>query len=126
MLVSTFHYAPKLLGNLFLKYRKAGAESKSSEALTERSAKVCLYSWTKENIDTFSQFYKPNREYFFKSMEACLKVNNLTLLPRIKVPTLIIGGQYDSVIPVWVQFLMHKQIRHSEFVILGTLVILLN
>jgi 3-oxoadipate enol-lactonase len=44
-------------------------------------------------------------------------VNNLTLLPKIKVPTLIIGGQYDSVIPVWVQLLMHKQIRHSEFVI---------
>jgi 3-oxoadipate enol-lactonase len=117
MLVSTFHYAPKLLGQLFVNYRKAFAAHKSSEALIERSAKVCLYSWTKENIEVFSQFYKPNSEYFIKSMEACLKVNNLTLLPKIKVPTLIIGGQYDSVIPVWVQYMMHKQIRHSEFVI---------
>jgi 3-oxoadipate enol-lactonase len=117
MLVSTLHFAPKRLGKLFLKYRKARAENKSSEVLKETSAKVCLYSWTKENVESFKKFYRPNSEYFFKSMEACLKVNNLTLLPKIKVPTLIIGGQYDSVIPVWVQLLMHKQIRHSEFVI---------
>lgn len=117
MLVSTFHYAPKLLGKLIINFRKALGENKSPEAVTERSAKACLYSWSKENIETFAKFYKPNHKFFFKSMEACLQVNNLTLLPQIKVPTLIIGGQYDSVIPVWVQYLMHKQIRHSEFVI---------
>jgi 3-oxoadipate enol-lactonase len=117
MLVSTFHYAPKRLGNLFLNYRKARAKSNASNVKKETSAKVCLYSWSKENFESFYQFYRPNYEFFFKSMEACLKVNNLTLLPKIKVPTLIIGGQYDSVIPVWVQLLMHKQIRHSEFVI---------
>jgi 3-oxoadipate enol-lactonase len=117
MLVSTLHYVPKQMGKLFLHYRKARVENKSPEAIAERSAKVCLYSWSKENFESFSKFYKPNKEFFFKSMEACLKVNNLTLLPKIKVPTLIIGGQYDSVTPVWVQFMMHKQIRHSEFVI---------
>jgi len=117
MLVSTLHYAPQQLGKLFIKYRKASAEDKSPEAIAEKSAKVCLYSWSKENIETFSKFYKPNKDYFFKALGACLKVNNLTLLPKIKVPTLIIGGQYDSVIPVWVQLMMHKQICHSEFVI---------
>jgi pimeloyl-ACP methyl ester carboxylesterase len=50
-------------------------------------------------------------------MKACLQVNNICLLPKITVPTLIIGGQYDAVTPVWIQLLMHKQIRHSEFVI---------
>ncbi|MDN3015032.1 alpha/beta hydrolase [Paenibacillus sp. BSR1-1] len=117
MLVSTFHYAPKQLGKLFLKFREARAENKSPDDLRETAAKICLYSWSKENFDHFYQYYKPNSEYYFKSMEACLKVNNLSLLPKIKVPTLIIGGQYDSVIPVWVQLMMHKQIRHSEFVI---------
>ena len=47
----------------------------------------------------------------------CFEVNNVNLLPKIKVPTLIMGSQYDSVIPVWMQLLMHKKIRHSEFVI---------
>jgi 3-oxoadipate enol-lactonase len=28
------------------------------------------------------------------------------------------GSQYDSVIPVWMQLLMHKKIQHSEFVII--------
>jgi len=118
MLVSTFHYAPRRLGKLFLKFRQARVENKSPDVLRETAAKVCLYSWTKENFDTFYQFYQPNKEFYFKSMEACLHVNNLSLLPTIKVPTLIIGGQYDSVIPVWVQLFMHKQIPHSEFVIL--------
>ncbi|OLS41855.1 alpha/beta fold hydrolase [Bacillus sp. MRMR6] len=117
MLVSTYHYAPKRLGKWFLKYRQAKADIKTQEEMRETAAKVCLYSWSKENFDKFFQFYKPNREYYFKSMEACLKVNNLCLLPQIKAPTLIIGGQYDSLTPAWIQLLMHKQIKHSEFVI---------
>lgn len=117
MLVSTFHYAPKHVGKLILNYRKALLEKKSPEALRERAAKICLYSWTKENIESFYQFYKPNHEYYLQAIQACLKVNNVSLLPKINVPTLIIGGLYDSITPVWIQYLMHKQIHHSEFVI---------
>ncbi|MGZ4159204.1 MAG: alpha/beta fold hydrolase [Neobacillus sp.] len=117
ILVSTFHYVPRSLGNLYLQYRKARAEVNPPHAQKEKAARSCLYSWTKENFEEFYKFYKPNHEYYLKSAEACLKVNNLSLLPKIKIPTLIIGGQYDSVTPVWIQYLMHKQIRHSEFVI---------
>lgn len=117
LLVSTFHYAPKRLGKLYLAYRKARSVNNTPELIRETAAKVCLYSWSEENLEKFYQFYRPNREYYLDSMAACLKVNNLTLLPKINVPTLIIGGQYDSVTPVWIQYLMHKQIRHSEFVI---------
>nr|WP_263328270.1 alpha/beta hydrolase [Neobacillus sp. Marseille-Q6967] len=117
MLVSTYHYAPKRLGDLFLKYRKARAESLPLHVQKDIAAKVCLYSWTDKNFEEFSKFYKPNKEFYLKSMKACLEVNNICLLPQINVPTLIIGGQYDSVTPVWIQLLMHKQIKHSEFVI---------
>ncbi|WP_160720416.1 alpha/beta fold hydrolase [Bacillus sp. USDA818B3_A] len=117
MLVSTYHYAPETLGKLFLKFRQSNVENQSPDVLRETVAKICLYSWKRDNFEKFYEFYRPNREYYFKSLEACLKVNNLSLLPKIKVPTLIIGGQYDSVIPAWVQLLMHKQIPHSEFVI---------
>ncbi|MEH7108344.1 alpha/beta fold hydrolase [Bacillus sp. JJ1764] len=117
LLVSTFHYAPKRLGKLYLEYRKNRKSGGSPDEIKETAAKLCLYSWSKENLDSFSKFYQPHKEFYFKSMEACLQVNNFCLLNQIKVPTLIIGGQYDSVIPVWVQYLMHKQIRHSEFVI---------
>lgn len=117
LLVSTLHYAPKRLGRLYLDFRKSRNGNLSPLIVKETAAKLCLYSWSDENLEKFQQFYQPNQEHYFKSMEACLQVNNLCLLPTIKVPTLIIGGQYDSVIPVWVQLLMHKQIRHSEFVI---------
>lgn len=117
MLVSTFHYAPKHFGQLFLKFRKLKTESRPIEVQKNLAARICLYSWTKDNIENFYKFYQPNREYYLPSMKACLEVNNICLLSKIKVPTLIIGGQYDTVTPVWIQYLMHKQIRHSEFVI---------
>jgi pimeloyl-ACP methyl ester carboxylesterase len=115
-LVSTFHIAPKQLSELFLKYRKARA-ALPQDVQKDIAARVCLYSWNEKNFEDFQKFYKPNPEFYVEAMKACLEVNNLCLLPKIKVPTLIIGGQYDSVTPVWIQLLMHKQIRHSEFVI---------
>lgn len=117
LLVSTFHYAPKQFGELFLKYRRALLKNKSLEGMKETAAKTCLYSWSKENFEKFFRYYQPNKEFYIQSAEACLKVNYLRLLSNITVPTLIIGGQYDSVTPVWIQYLMHKQIAHSEFVI---------
>jgi 3-oxoadipate enol-lactonase len=117
MLVSTFHVAPKHLGGLLLKLRKYRAENLSVEEQKKIAARVCLYSWTEENFEDFFKFYQPNHKYYLSSAKACLEVNNLCLLPKINVPTLIIGGQYDAVTPAWIQLLMHKQIRNSEFVI---------
>ena len=117
ILASTFHYGPKQLGKLYLKFRKNLAKPGFSDVRNELAARLCFYSWKKENVEQFNQYFKPNKDYFLKSLEACLDVNNLCLLPQIKVPTLIIGGQYDAVLPTWIQLLMHKQIRHSEFII---------
>jgi 3-oxoadipate enol-lactonase len=117
ILASTFHFGPKQLGKLYLKFRKDLAKLDFSDLQTDLAARLCLYSWKKENIDQFNQYFRPNKDYFYKSLKACLEVNNLCLLPQIKIPTLIIGGQYDSVLPTWIQLLMHKQICHSEFVI---------
>lgn len=117
ILVSTFHFVPKRLASLYLKFRKARGDSNFGNTKTNMAARLSLNSWNEKVSQEFYKFYKPDRDIFLKSVEACLKVNNLKLLPRINVPTLIIGGQYDSVIPVWIQLLMHKKIRNSEFVI---------
>lgn len=117
MLVSTFHVAPKHLGGLFLRIRKLQVKCRTIEEQKNIAARVCLYSWTEKNFENFHEFYQPNQEFYLPSAKACLEVNNLCLLSRINVPTLIIGGQYDTITPVWIQLLMHKQIRHSEFVI---------
>lgn len=118
MLVSTFHFMPKHIGYLLYSVRKLRANAVSIDEHREIAARVCLYSWSEENYQHFIKYYRPDRETYIKSVASAMKVNNISLLPKIKVPTLIIGGQYDAVTPVWVQLLMHKQIGHSEFVIM--------
>lgn len=117
MLVSTFHYMPKHLANLLITYRKARSISTRPKLTKDTAARISFNSWNNKIIEEFHRFYQPNHDVFLKSVHACFQVNNKSLLPKIKVPTLIIGGQYDSVIPVWMQVVMHKRIRHSEFVI---------
>lgn len=119
LLISSFHFFPKTLKGLLLENRKAKFERISSSGkLTEFGARLALYSWNKDMIERFGHFFRPKHHIFIESLRACLEVNNLSLLPRVSVPTLIIGGQYDSVLPVWIQACMHKLIPHSEFIIM--------
>ncbi|WP_236694922.1 alpha/beta fold hydrolase [Peribacillus butanolivorans] len=117
ILVSTFYHAPAQFRTIFFPVRKARALLLSSEEQKLMAAKTCLYSWNQENMEAFFKFYKPNKEAYVKSMEACLEIDNRSLLPKIKVPTLVIGCQYDSITPVWIQILMHEQIPNSDLVI---------
>jgi 3-oxoadipate enol-lactonase len=117
LLVSTYHYMPKRLAKLLITYRKARSLSTRPSMSKDTAARISFSSWNNKTFEEFHQFYKPNHDVFLKSVQACLQVNNQKLLPKINIPTLIIGGQYDSVIPVWMQLFMHKKIRHSEFVI---------
>ncbi|PLS02826.1 alpha/beta fold hydrolase [Neobacillus cucumis] len=118
-LVSTFHYFPKILKQLLFNNRREKFEYvRAAGKQTEYLAHIALYSWNKNMIDTFSHSFRPKHLIFLKSLKTCLEVNNRSLLPLIKIPTLIIGGQYDSVLPVWIQACMHRLIPHSEFVIM--------
>ncbi|WP_312472857.1 alpha/beta hydrolase [Neobacillus sp.] len=119
MLISTFHYFPNVIKSILLKKHKAKfVELSATGKEFEYLSRMALYSWNKDTVEKFGDFFKPKPHIFIKSFEACLEVNNLSLLPRVNIPTLIIGSQYDSVLPVWIQACMHKQIPHSEFIIL--------
>ncbi|MEH7113870.1 alpha/beta hydrolase [Neobacillus niacini] len=119
MLISTFHFFPKKLRKPLYNLKKVrlGVAS-TDDALKEKAAHMSLYSWSEKNIVHFKRYFQPKRNIFLKSLKACFQVNNISLLPTIKVPTLIIGCQYDSVLPVWIQYCMHKLIQHSEFIIM--------
>mgnify|MGYP005828498547 CR=1 FL=1 len=114
ILASTFHYFPKRLAPLFLEMRKG----RISRRQKKPAAQLALYSWNRNVIEEFKDHFQPSQKAFRESLESCLKVNNINLLKKINIPTLVIGGQYDSVIPVWMQVWMHKLIPHSEFVIM--------
>ena len=119
MLVSTFHYCPKPISSLLFKNRKRKFLTFAAKGRhVEEIARMSHYSWKADNIENFSPLFQPKKQIFLTSLKSCLDVNNLSLLPKIKVPTLIIGGQYDSVLPVWIQAWMHKMIPNSEFIIL--------
>lgn len=119
LLISTFHYFPNKLKDLLYNNRKEKFEAVSSSGNhKEHIARMSLYSWNKETFEEFSQFFQPKKQVFMESLKACLGVNNLALLPKIRVPTLIVGGQYDSILPVWIQVSMHRRIPNSEFIIL--------
>ncbi|MBU8907556.1 alpha/beta fold hydrolase [Desertibacillus haloalkaliphilus] len=117
ILVSTFHYAPTLFGRWFYAYKKQRAKHFSAQQQKEFAAKTCLYSWKKEVVDRFFTFYNPNPEGYLKSLKACLTVDNRSLLKEVDVPTLVIGCQYDTLVPAWVQIHMHKLIPKSELII---------
>jgi pimeloyl-ACP methyl ester carboxylesterase len=119
MLVSTFHYFPqKLKGLLFNNRQEKFEDVTRAGKQTEFLAHMALYSWNKNLMDTFIHYFRPKYFIFLESLKMCLEVNNRFLLPVIKVPTLIIGGQYDSVLPIWIQACMQKLIPGSEFIIL--------
>ena len=117
ILVSTFHFAPKQFGEWFVAYRKSCAKDLTPEEQRNLAARRSLYSWSEENIKKFNEFYNPHPVGYYKSIEACLNIDNRALLSVISVPTLVIGCQYDAVLPVWFQISMHKNIPNSEFVI---------
>lgn len=117
MLVNTFHYAPKQLISIFFNIRRARTLLFSPSLQKSIAAKTCLYSWKKETVEEFYKYYQPNKIGYLKSLDACLEVDNRSLLPKIDVPTLVIGCKYDSITPVWVQMLMHEQIPNSDLVI---------
>jgi len=117
ILVSTFHYAPKQFGKWFLQFRKQRAKLFTPQQGLEVAARTCLYSWNEETFTKFLNSYKPKPVNYQKSMEACLSVDNRQLLPKITVPTLVIGCQYDAVVPLLFQIMMHKRIPGSELVI---------
>jgi pimeloyl-ACP methyl ester carboxylesterase len=119
LLISTFHFCPKILRKKIYKSKKAKFEKLlSTGGQGEYAAKLALYSWREENINNFTKSFQPKPQIFLTSLKACLNVDNTSLLPKVSVPTLIIGGQYDSILPVQLQLWIHKLIPHSEFTIL--------
>ncbi|MEH7304867.1 alpha/beta fold hydrolase [Neobacillus drentensis] len=119
LLISSFHYFPKKLKSILYEPRKKLLEQISlSKEHSEYASRMALYSWNKETVQKFDRIFQPKRQIFVDSLAACFEVNNLSLLPMVNVPTLIVGGQYDSILPVWIQVWMHQLIPHSEFIIM--------
>ena len=54
---------------------------------------------------------------FVKMLDYASKHTCEDLLPKIKVPTLIIAGEFDTFTPMWLSEKMHRQIPNSEILV---------
>ncbi|WP_209123727.1 alpha/beta fold hydrolase [Alkalihalobacillus sp. BA299] len=117
ILASTLHYVPDHLGKSIMNIRKYRMQKLPIALQKQISARSCFYSWNSNMFEHFSNYHRPKPTAYLKSVEACLKVDYRKLLSEIKVPTLIIGCQYDAIVPLWAQILMHKRIPNSDLFI---------
>ncbi len=83
------------------------------------AVRSCFFSWSMKNVGHIEKCLKPNVKVMYKAIDAIVGVDNRSLLPKITVPTLVIGARYDSIIPVIIPMCMKKQIPNSELVILN-------
>ncbi|WP_078428120.1 alpha/beta fold hydrolase [Alkalihalobacterium alkalinitrilicum] len=112
--VSTLHYVPKLLGRSIMQIRKYRLKYLPASIQKQITARTCFYSWESDISKQFSKYHKPNPATYLHSIEACIKIDYRKLLSEIKVPTLVIGCQYDAIVPLWVQIQMYNLIPDSE------------
>lgn len=117
ILVNSFFYIP-IFFKVMLDTLQLWKIPIPSVLLRHWAAQMCLYTRTPETLARFAQAMTPPREVYAKAFDACLTVDNRLLLRRIKVPTLIIGSQYDLLTPVAIQVMMHQRIPRSQLVIL--------
>ncbi|MFB7140736.1 alpha/beta fold hydrolase [Gottfriedia sp. NPDC056225] len=117
ILTCTTYSAFKPYSSPLFKYVKTRSQYLPTSLRKKITARSCFYSWNKENMDAIDYFYRPKEGVPF-AMDSIKNIEYRSLLPTIKVPTLIIGAQYDTLLPVWIQICMHEMIPNSELVIL--------
>lgn len=118
ILVSTYYFVPELWAGLLYNLYTRRLNALPKAVRMRLAAYSCLYSRDEAIVRRFRRAIGPEEKSYKASVAACVKVDNRRLLPKIKVPTLIIGCAYDLITPVWIQALMHKLIPNSELVIL--------
>jgi len=117
ILSCTTYSSFKPFSRILFSFVKARSRYLPTSLRKEITARSCFYSWNKENMNAIDNFYRP-REGVPYAMDSLKNIEYRSLLPKISVPTLVIGAQYDTLLPVWIQICMHEMIPNSELVIL--------
>ncbi|MCM3113742.1 alpha/beta hydrolase [Neobacillus sp. MER 74] len=100
ILSNTTSYLPKTGAKWILKKKIDQFLSAPRENIVSAAASNCLYDQNPEFIQEVKDALLLKDETYIKTAKATIGVNYLFMLPFIKVPTLIIGGLYDKLLPV--------------------------
>jgi len=100
ILTNTTSYLPKTGAKWFLKKKIDKFKSSPKEDIVTAAAINCFYDPKPEIIQELKDALLLKDETYIKTAKETIGVNYLFMLPFIKVPTLIIGGLYDKLLPV--------------------------
>lgn len=100
ILSNTFSYTPYSVGNLSLKERMRNLQLLTLDEYITLTATRCLYAKTPEFIAEAKEMFHIRPEPYFASSHSAIRSNYLSMLPFVKVPTLLIGSMYDEVVPL--------------------------
>ncbi|CAM3843873.1 alpha/beta hydrolase [Alicyclobacillus pomorum] len=118
ILVNTFFYVPRLMRAPLYQLWTWRANFLPPQWRMSLAAATCLVNWKSETLERFQHAMEHNASTYRQTLEACLQVDNTELLPRIKVPTLILASDYDLLTPLWGQMMIHHLIPGSKMAIL--------
>lgn len=119
VLSNTFSYAPTCLGQLTVMKGARNLHSSTSDEYITYTAEKCLYRKETNLIDAAKKMFLIKKTPYLASSFSAIKSNYLPILPFVKAPTLIIGGQYDEVNPLFSVLQTKWFMPRAELVILG-------
>ena len=119
VLSNTFSYAPTCLGQLTVLNGAKNLHASTSDEYTTYTAEKCLYRKEDNLIDAAKKMFLIKKRAYIASSFSAVKSNYLPMLPFIRVPTLIIGGQYDEINPLFSVLQTKWFMPRAELVILG-------
>ena len=107
-------------GSYPLSDRLSMIEQTPMEIMADYATQACLSNpFTASLYNQTLDMFKQNRTIPYMAATAvAYTVDYRSILPKIKLPTLIIAGEYDIVTPVWTAEYLHEHIPGSELVVI--------
>lgn len=84
------------------------------DSLAER----CFYRVNDEIKETLLKGNRPQKDAYIESVQSCLNINFLSMLPVINVPVQVIGSMHDVVIPSYFSIQQYTLIPNAKITML--------
>ncbi len=121
VLMSTFLKCDDYLSKLFSQFKEELNKSFEDffDFMIEKVLCPEVIEKNREELEILKQISSQNTnlEAYEKAVDACINFNAEKSISNINVPTLILAGKYDEIIPLDKQKLIHKSISSSDLIV---------
>jgi 3-oxoadipate enol-lactonase len=120
ILVNTFSYVPYWTRDCILRSWQRTLDSMDDDEYIRNAARACIHSDDPDKLHMAEQSFDIDREVFIRAASDAVRVNYMSILPFITVPTLVIGSRYDKVVPWYAPWSTCMLIPGSRYHMLDT------